>query len=120
MLYAVSAPPKKSTSVARNAHIPSAAASFCCSRSSKWWASGVRAGSVSDGPLWPSLTLPALTCRLVPGASDIFGLLDRVNVRLRRDGRRLGEVVRRRRGGRLPFEAGRAPRVAPRGTAVLE
>src|SRR6266704_1177386 len=82
-------------SVTRKTHIPSEAASRCCSRLSKWWArvAGALAGT--------GILLPV---RVLVGAPG--------------DDRRGLEVLRRRRRSRLPFEADHAPRVG-RGVATV-
>src|SRR5579875_4146600 len=76
--------PKISTSVAKKIHMPNVAVSRCCSRFSKWW---------------------ARTAWLV----DKSALLHRVFVGSRGDDGRLVKVVRRRRRGRLPFQARSVP-----------
>src|SRR6266508_5342393 len=88
-------PPKKSSSVTRKTHIPSAEASFCCSMEAKWcWRPRGDAGPADSG-----------------GAALAKGLDLLVRVRVggfRHDGGHL-DVVRRRRRRRLPLEPGRTP-----------
>src|SRR3990170_1735542 len=87
-------PPKNSTSVTRNAHMPSTDASNCCSSVSKWcWSAG---GCVS----WEWATSANLHLR--PG---------RVVVRRLGHDRGLLEVLGGRRRRNLPFQALGAPRV---------
>src|SRR5262245_31921197 len=88
-------PPKKSTSVTRNIHIPRDDASLWAGRSAKWW----RSSGGAPG---------AAACASANGGLLASG---QVVVRPPRDDRGVGEVFRRRRRRRLPLEAGRAPRV---------
>src|SRR5690349_12943657 len=80
-------PPKNSTSVARNSHIPNVEASFCCSTSSNWWRSAK------------------------PWLANLHFLQNRIVVGIVSDDRGDFEILGRRRRGGLPFEAGCAPRV---------
>src|SRR5437867_10868870 len=82
-------PPKNITSVARKIHMPSSAASFCCSASSNWCAT------------WSTAAAWSANLRLRAG----------VVVRRARDDRGPLEVLARRGRRRLPLEAGRVPRV---------
>src|SRR5215212_2834716 len=95
MTKAVRAPPKNISSVARKAHMPSVAASFCCAESSNWCA---RFGFAA--------------CKRY---------LDFV-ILIRRTGndRDLVKILRRRRAGRLPFQAGGFPGIGPGRLAVPE
>src|SRR5262249_44337296 len=94
------------TSWTRNAHMPSVDASRCCSASSKWWATWtawVAAASAKGG-------IPPM------GGWSLSELL--VVVGFAGDHGRAGEVLRRRGGRGLPFEARRPPGVGGRDLPV--
>src|SRR2546425_13214191 len=91
-------PPKNITSVARNIHMPSSAASFCCSASSNWCATCSMAAAWSANPL--------LRAGVVVGRA--------------RDDRGPLEVLARRRRRRLALETGRVPWVGRRRLAEEE
>src|SRR5215204_5870777 len=115
-VYAHSAPPKKSTSVMRNTHIPKRTVDCCCRRLSKWWATGAPGVplAATDHPLLavgrpvrvsvavgvqPRLRLrveqhPAVRQRLQPVREGVL-------VRGEVHDWQLVEVVRRRRTRRL-------------------
>src|SRR5262249_36711858 len=94
-------------SVTRKIHIPSVLASFCWSRSAKWWTSGPRAPSREPGG-WAADPARAV--------SDMERFLHEggVVVDLLVDLRRPVEVVRGRRRRGLPLEPGGRPRVRGR------
>src|SRR5580692_5160445 len=92
-------PPKNMTSVARNVHIPSLVESSCCCKSSKCDSSS------------------GFTCA---STLDTRGLLDLVFVRVFSNARDLFEVVRGRRRGGLPLQAGGTPGVRPGDRPELE
>src|SRR5205085_2670924 len=112
--------PKNSTSVARNVHMPSVLASFCWCRSSNWCATRswpfppwMSSCGLAYGASRPARSAPrASTSTALLGAWSGKRHLDLVvRVRLFGHDRHLAEVVRRRRGGRLPLEPGGAPGV---------
>src|SRR5271170_5716068 len=90
-------PPKNMISVARNSHIPSVAASRCCSASTKWCS--------SSGPCCSTATGLSLNIHL-RGSGNLF-----VVISFPRHFRLLIEIESGRRRRRLPFQAGRAPGV---------
>src|ERR1041385_6724984 len=91
------------TSVMRKTHMPSEDASRCCSMSSKWcWSAG-----------W--VATAGLVCALSDNGHLLYVFV--IVGRAMHDGRVL-EVVRRRRRGGLPLQAGGAERVVPGALAV--
>src|SRR5579864_6194302 len=88
-------PPKNMISVIRKTHIPMEEAPRCCSMFSKWCRSSCVART------W-----------LLSDNGDLLGKLV-VVVSLPGHDRRLFEVIGRRRRGRLPLQAGRAPGIVP-------
>src|SRR5436190_17303975 len=95
MAWAANRPPKNMISVTRNTHMPSVAASRCCSAESKWWAC---AAVALDGTVG------------LPGVGVLVGAAGH--------DRRLLEVLGGGRRGGLPFQADHAPRVRRRVAAV--
>src|SRR6266566_629512 len=91
-------PPKNSTSVARNVHIPSVDASFCCSASSNCSAKAI----------------------CVSAMDHLLLFFGRVLIRSSGDKRRFVEIVFRRRRIGLPFQASRIPGIGGSFFSVLE
>src|SRR5882724_11669603 len=95
-------PPKNMISVMRKIHIPSVEASFCCSAVSNC----SRNASVSVCASLANFDhLPDHGAVIVCFVGHDWGLV---------------EIVMRRRGGRLPLETGRAPRIGTHYLAVTQ
>src|ERR1051325_9849206 len=101
--------PKNKTSAAKQAHLPSVAASFCCGIS---WNCSCRAAEASAIYIVPSFS----SARLEFPFGFLSGILIR---RFGNDGGFQEIVLGRRRGG-LPFEAGGFPGIGRGFPAVLQ
>src|SRR5690348_14662068 len=109
-------PPKNMTSVARNTHMPSLAASRCCARSVKCSCRECRStASLMDKAAAP---LPSDNAFL-PENVNVLGQLIVVVGVPGHDGR-LGEVVSGRRRGGSPLQPGGVPWVASYALAMTQ
>src|SRR3954464_10983582 len=95
--------PKNNTSVARNAHMPRVAASFCCGISSNCSCRAAEASAISVVPFF-LLRVGRSVCLQFP-----FGFLGGILIGRFRDDGSFEEIVFGRGRGGLPFKAGGFP-----------